>query len=82
MTPNDIIARGERASRLIENEDFKDLIAAINDDIFEQFRRTRIDQKDEREQIHQVSYAVDLLIKKLNKYKSDAKLEIDKLSRV
>lgn len=81
MNPRDIIARGKNAERVLEIPEFKDTLAAIRMDLFNQFTRTNVSETEVREDLHRVAYGLDLFEKKVNSYVSEMKFELDKAER-
>lgn len=80
MTTEEIIARGIRATNVLENYDFKTIIADVEQDLFKQFRKTNVDELNKREETHRLAYTIDLLKAKLQKYVNESKIEIDRLT--
>jgi hypothetical protein len=72
----ELVQLGQKAKRILESEDFKDVMAQIQADLFKQFRKTNFADAENREDIHQLSYAVDLLEAKFNSYANAADYEI------
>lgn len=72
----EIITRGQNAKRVLETPEFKSTLDEVRRDIFDQFKRTNVMERSEREEIHRIAYAVDMLVAKLEKYWEIAEYEI------
>ncbi|MDA5241139.1 hypothetical protein EXN32_21935 [Agrobacterium tumefaciens] len=70
----EVTERAQQAKRLLDNDDFSAIIDNIKSDIFDQFCGTNVLDAERREEIHKVSYAVDLLRKKIEAYIAAEKL--------
>jgi hypothetical protein len=73
----EIIAKGERAKRLLASEDWKVCLGYIDSDLIAQFRATDVNEADERETIHKVMYWSDLFVDRLEKYVKRAEAEMN-----
>lgn len=73
----EIIAKGERAKRLLESEDWKACLGYIDSDLIAQFRNTDVNETEQRETIHKVMYWSDLFVDRLEKYVSRAEAEMN-----
>ncbi|SCX36030.1 hypothetical protein [Agrobacterium rosae] len=82
MNARDIIARGKNAERVLEIPELSQTLEAIRMDLFDQFRRTNIVEVEAREDLHRISYALDLFEKKIASYVSQMKFELDKADRL
>jgi hypothetical protein len=72
----EVVDLGNKAKRIRDNQDFKDVVAHIYADMFKQFRKTNIGSVEEREDLHKLTYAVELLEHKIAKYVEAAEYEI------
>lgn len=72
----EIIARGQNAKRVLEMPEFKMLADEVRTEIFDRFRKTNVNDRSEREEIHRIMYACDLFVDRLEKYVSQAETEI------
>ncbi|MCZ7443063.1 hypothetical protein G6M17_07790 [Agrobacterium tumefaciens] len=75
MTPEQISERAEQAKRLLKNADFVDVMGFVKEDIFGNFCSTGVLDTERREELHKVSYALDLLKKKIDSYISVDKIQ-------
>ena len=73
----EIIAKGERAKRLLESEDWKVCLGYIDSDLIAQFRTTDVNEAEERETIHKVMYWSDLFVDRLEKYVKRSEAEMN-----
>lgn len=64
----EIYDRADRAKRLRENEDFIQIVSAVKTDLFAQFCTTNVLDTERREELHRISYAIDLMKKKIENY--------------
>ncbi|MGO1160846.1 hypothetical protein ACTOV4_02685 [Brucella sp. C7-11G] len=71
------ITRGQQAKRILDMPEFQAITNEVRKDLFEQFRTTNFGNSEDRERIHQISYAFDLLEKQLQKYVSEALYELN-----
>jgi len=69
------IDRANAARRLQDNEDFKEIVACIEADIFESFRNISIGDNEALAKAHQLSHGLKLMIQRINKYQEIAVLE-------
>lgn len=74
MKREEVTERAQQAKRLLDNDDFGAIIGCIKSDIFDSFCGTNVLDTERREEIHKVSYAVDLLRKKIEAYISAEKI--------
>ncbi|TWF46315.1 hypothetical protein [Neorhizobium alkalisoli] len=70
--------KANAARRLQENEDFKMMMEAIEADIFEAFRNTKLGATEELNNTHALSHGFKLIQQRLEKYKELAIFEISK----
>lgn len=70
----EVTERAQQAKRLLDNDDFVAIIECIKSDIYDSFCQTNILDTERREEIHKVSYAVDLIRKKMDGYIAAEKL--------
>jgi len=70
----EVTERAQQAIRLLDNDDFVAIIECIKSDIYDSFCQTNILDTERREEIHKISYAVDLIRKKMDGYISAEKL--------
>ncbi|MCZ7931080.1 hypothetical protein O9X90_02050 [Agrobacterium leguminum] len=75
MTTEQITERAEQAKRLLNNADFIDIVGLVKADIFDNFCSTNVLDTERREELHKVSYAIDLMKKKIETYISIEKLQ-------
>ncbi|XUY28549.1 hypothetical protein RMR21_015645 [Agrobacterium sp. rho-8.1] len=78
----EIIARGQNAKRVLDMPEFKSLTEEVQTELFGQFRKTNVNDRSEREEIHRVIYACDLFVARLEKYVSQAETEIAMANQV
>lgn len=71
------ITRGQQAKRILDMPDFQAITNEVRKDLFDQFRKTNVSNIEERERIHQIAYAFDLLDKQLQQYVSEAVFELN-----
>ncbi|GAA5657124.1 hypothetical protein Brsp06_03498 [Brucella sp. NBRC 13694] len=71
------IARGQQAKRILDMPEFQEITNEVRKDLFDQFRKTNVSNTEERERIHQIAYAFDLLDKQLQQYVSEAVFELN-----
>ncbi|MFW7357473.1 MAG: hypothetical protein ACODTL_16135 [Brucella sp.] len=71
------ITRGQQAKRILDMPEFQAISNEVRKDLFDQFRKTNVSNTEERERIHQISYAFDLLDKQLQQYVSEALFELN-----
>lgn len=74
MKREEVTERAQQAKRLLDNDDFNTIIGCIKSDIFDSFCQTNVLDTERREEIHKVSYAVDLIRKKIDGYIAAEKL--------
>ncbi|SCX19678.1 hypothetical protein [Agrobacterium rosae] len=67
-TTQEIMDRADRAKRLRENEDFIAITEAVKADLFRQFCTTNVLNTEAREELHKISYAIELMRKKIEDY--------------
>ena len=67
-TTQEIIDRADKAKRLRENEDFIAITEAVKADLFRQFCTTNVLNTEAREELHKISYAIELMRKKIDDY--------------
>ncbi|XUY25849.1 hypothetical protein RMR21_009550 [Agrobacterium sp. rho-8.1] len=67
-TTQEIMDRADRAKRLRENEDFIAITEAVKADLFRQFCTTNVLNREAREELHKISYAIELMRKKIDDY--------------
>jgi UTP-glucose-1-phosphate uridylyltransferase len=70
--------KANAARRLQENPDFKIMMEAIEADIFEAFRNTKLGNADELQNTHALSHGFKLINQRLDKYQELAIFEISK----
>ncbi|NTB86852.1 hypothetical protein [Agrobacterium tumefaciens] len=75
MTTEQITERAEQAKRLLNNTDFIDIVGLVKADIFDNFCATNVLDTERREELHKVSYAIELMKKKIETYISIEKLQ-------
>nr|WP_278422752.1 hypothetical protein [Brucella anthropi] len=71
------ITRGQQAKRILDMPEFQAISNEVRKDLFDQFRKTNVGNTEERERIHQIAYAFDLLDKQLQQYVSEALFELN-----
>lgn len=74
MRREEVTERAQQAKRLLDNDDFVAIIECIKSDIYDSFCQTNILDTERREEIHKISYAVDLIRRKIDGYISAEKL--------
>ena len=77
----EMIARGQNAERVLETNEFKQLVDDVRRDVFEQFVKTNVGDAKIREELHGIVYSLDLLLLKANKYANDYKFELTREDR-
>ncbi|MGV1751535.1 hypothetical protein [Agrobacterium sp. CG674] len=78
----EIIARGQNAKRVLALPEFKALVDEVQTELFDQFRKTNVNDRSEREEVHRIVYACDLFIHRLEKYVALAEDEISHSQQV
>ncbi|EXL04379.1 hypothetical protein BG46_25235 [Brucella anthropi] len=75
----EIIARGENARRVLDNPDFKQLLTDIKRELFDQFSGTNTIETQEREDLHKLALACNLLEMRGRKFieKADTEIALD-----
>lgn len=72
----EIIERGNNARTVLELPAFKAIRAEIEHEIFMRFRNTDVMDRSEREEVHRIMYAFDLLLDRLGKFVEAGEAEI------
>lgn len=72
----EIVHLGQKAQRVIESEDFKDVIEHIHADLFKKFRTTNIANEEDREALHKLSHSLEYLQMKIKSYADAAAYEL------
>jgi len=72
----EIIARGENARRVLDNPDFKQLLTDIKRHLFDKFSATNTIDVEERENLHKLTLACNLLEMRGRKFIEYADTEI------
>ncbi|QRM54740.1 hypothetical protein [Sinorhizobium sp. BG8] len=73
----EIIERGQTAKRLLESPEWKACLEYLDRDLIAQFRKTNVNEVNEREDIHKVMYWSDLFSDRLSKYVEKAETEVN-----
>lgn len=60
--------RANAAKRLKENPDFREIIAAVESDIFEAFKTVGLGKAEELSAVHNLSHGFKLLNQRIDKY--------------
>lgn len=72
--PHEVLRLSEAASRLKDNADFNLITSEIRKELFASFSKTNVPDVEAREEIHRLSYTLDLIEKRMEKYISVVKL--------
>lgn len=72
MTPEQRLARGDRARQLVESEPFKAALDAVDAHIKEQLFQTKPEESDRREQLYHEARGLVQIAKRLHSWVADA----------
>lgn len=72
MTPEQRLARGDRARQLIESDVFKDAIAAMDAHFKDQMFRTKPEESDRREHLYYEAKGLAAAVHRLHSWVADA----------
>lgn len=76
-----IIQKGERAEQVLKNPVFEDAMLGMKMRVFEELRKTDLDDVDGREHLYQLMRSADIFEGELKKYLNDMLAEKAKLNK-
>ncbi len=71
----EVIARCDRAKRLLEQPEFRELVQQFKLDAFNKWTTTGLLEQDELKKQHMEIYGLTAFVNRLNAYVNDAKFE-------
>lgn len=71
----EIIARGDRAKRLLDLPEFKETLADVKMMVFDKWAMTSLTEKERLDELHQMVVGMNAFVSQLGKYVSEAKFE-------
>lgn len=81
MNIKTIIQKGERAEQVLKNPVFEEAMQGMKMRVFDELRKTNLDDMDQREHLHKLMRAGDIFESELKKMLNDMVAEKSKLNK-